>query len=101
MSPARGTGDLFLTRSHAPTPFHVRVIDGVFSEDPEGSVQFHEATHLTASYWGELQHSVRHRVLRYFHRHGLLERHVTIEEVSASDYPAASTTRSCVAASAC
>ena len=43
------------------------VIDGMFSEDPEGSVQFHEATHLTASDWGELQHTIRHRVLRYFH----------------------------------
>ncbi len=57
--------------------FHVCVIDGVFSEDAEGSVQFHEATHLTASGWDELQHTIRHRVLRYFHRHGLLERHVT------------------------
>ncbi|MCH7530511.1 MAG: transposase [Gemmatimonadetes bacterium] len=57
--------------------FHVCVIDGVFSEDPEGSVQFHEATHLTASDWDELQQTVRHRVLRYFHCHGLLERHVT------------------------
>jgi len=57
--------------------FHVCVIDGVFSEDPEGSVQFHESTHLTASDWDELQHTVRHRVLRYFYRHGLLERHVT------------------------
>ena len=54
--------------------FHVCVIDGVFCEDPEGSVQFHEATHLTPSDWGKLQHTVRHRVLRYFHRHGLLER---------------------------
>ena len=32
--------------------FHVCVIDGLFSEDPEGSVQFHEATHLTASEGG-------------------------------------------------
>ena len=24
-----------------------------------------------------LEHTIRHRVLRYFHRHGLLERHVT------------------------
>ncbi len=47
--------------------FHVCVIDGVFGEDAEGSVQFHEATHLTASDWGELQHTIRHRVLRYFH----------------------------------
>ncbi len=49
----------------------------MFGEDPEGSVQFHEATHLTASDWDELQQTVRHRVLRYFHCHGLLERHVT------------------------
>ncbi len=57
--------------------FHVCVIDGVFREDREGSVQFYEATHLTASDWDQLQRTVRHRVLRYFHRHGLLERHVT------------------------
>ena len=57
--------------------FHVCVIDGVFCEDPEGSVQFYEATHLTASDWDRLQQTVRHRVLRYFDRHGLLERHVT------------------------
>ena len=44
--------------------FHVCVIDGVFSEDAEGSVQFHEATHLTASHWNELQHKIRHRGLR-------------------------------------
>ncbi|MCH7856378.1 MAG: transposase [Gemmatimonadetes bacterium] len=44
--------------------FHVCVIDGVFCEDPEGSVQFHEATHLTASDWNQLEHTVRHRVLR-------------------------------------
>jgi len=57
--------------------FHVCVVDGVFEEDAEGLVQFHQATHLTASDWDELQQIVRHRVLRYFHRRGLLERHVT------------------------
>jgi len=31
--------------------FHVCVSDGVFCEDSEGSVQFHEATHLTVSDW--------------------------------------------------
>ena len=49
----------------------------MFGEDPERSVQFHEASHLSASDWDELPHTVRHRVLRYFHRQGLLERHVT------------------------
>ncbi len=43
--------------------FHVCVIDGVFCEDPEGSVQFHEATHLMDSDWDALQETVRHRVL--------------------------------------
>ncbi len=52
-------------RPRASFHFHVCVIDGVFSEDPEGSVQFHEATHLTVSDWDELQETVRHRVLRY------------------------------------
>ena len=66
--------------------FHVCVIDGVFSEDPEGSVQFHEATHLTASNWDQLQHTIRHRVLRYFHRRGLLERHVTDDMLTWQGY---------------
>jgi len=30
----------------------------MFCEDAEGSGQFHEATHLTASDWDELQHTV-------------------------------------------
>ena len=61
--------------------FHVCVIDGLSSEDPDrGLVQFHEAADLTASEWNQLQHTVRRRVLRYFHRvptdggRGLLER---------------------------
>jgi hypothetical protein len=56
---------------------HVCVIDGVFGVDPHGGARFHEATHLTPSDWQQLQQTVRQRVLRYFHRHGLLERHVT------------------------
>ena len=67
--------DRFGSSLNAHFHFHVCVIDGVFREDPLGSVQFHEATHLTASDWDQMQHTVRHRVLRYFHRHGLLARH--------------------------
>ena len=60
-----------LARSYAfpagrPTPslnfhfhFHVCVIDGVFSEDPEGSVLFHEATHLTAKDWDQAFRLIR------------------------------------------
>ncbi len=47
--------------------FQVCVIDGVFREDPLGSVLFHEATHLMASGLEQMQHTVRHRVLRYFY----------------------------------
>ena len=47
---------------------HVCVIDGVFGEDAEGSVEFHEATHVTASDREQLQQTLRYRVLRYFHR---------------------------------
>ena len=43
-------------------------IDGVFCEDPLSSVQFHQATYLTVSDRDQLQHTVRHRVLRYVHR---------------------------------
>ena len=55
----RAGDDRFRVNAHFH--FHVCVIDGVFSEDAEGSVQFHEAIHLTASDWDELQHTVRHR----------------------------------------
>jgi hypothetical protein len=38
-----------------------------------GRVCFHEAAQLTAERCQELQHVVQRRVLRYFHRHGLLD----------------------------
>ena len=49
------------------------VLDGVFSQAPDGEVRFHEATGLTAEHWHELQHVVQRRVLRYFRTHGLLD----------------------------
>ena len=49
------------------------VLDGVFSQAPDGEVRFHEATGLIPEHWHELQHVVQRRVLRYFHRHGLLD----------------------------
>jgi len=53
--------------------FHLVVLDGVFSRAVDGAVCFHEAAHLTPERWHELQHVVQRRVLRYFHRHGLLD----------------------------
>jgi hypothetical protein len=67
--------------------FHVCVIDGVFGVDQHGGVRFHEATHLTPSDWEQLQQTVRRRVLWYFHRHGLLERHVTDDAEPAGGLP--------------
>ena len=36
-------------------------------------VEVREATLLQSEHWDELQHVVQRRVLRYFHRHGLLD----------------------------
>ena len=53
--------------------FHVVVLDGVFSHASDGEVRFHEAARLMPEHWDELQHVVQSRVLRYFHRHDLLD----------------------------
>lgn len=53
--------------------FHVVVLDGVFSQAPDGEARFHEATGLTPEHWLEFQHVVQRRVLRYFRTHGLLD----------------------------
>lgn len=53
--------------------YHLVVLDGVFTENEDGVVAFHEATDLTPDHWQTLQRTVQVRVLRYFRRHGLLE----------------------------
>ncbi len=53
--------------------FHVVVLDGLFSEEPDGSVTFHEATHLSAHDAHRLQRTLQRRVLRLFQRRGLLD----------------------------
>jgi hypothetical protein len=50
------------------------LLDGVFSEGDDGSVTFHEATHLTADDVLRLERSLQRRVLRLFQRRGLLTR---------------------------
>jgi hypothetical protein len=57
--------------------FHVVILDGVFSEGDDGSVDdgsvtFHEATHLTADDVLRLERTLQRRVLRLFQRRGLL-----------------------------
>jgi hypothetical protein len=60
--------------------FHVVVLDGVFSEGDDGSVTFHEATHLTADDGLRLERTLQRRVLRLFRRRGLLDEH-TVEDM--------------------
>jgi hypothetical protein len=52
--------------------FHVVVLDGVFSDGDDGSVTFHEATHLTVDNVLRLEPTLQRRVLRLFVRRGLL-----------------------------
>jgi hypothetical protein len=61
--------------------FHVVVLDGVFSMG-DGSVTFHEATHLSADDVRRLERTLQRRVLRLFQRRGLLDEH-TIEDMLA------------------
>jgi hypothetical protein len=60
--------------------FHVVVLDGVFSEGDDGSVTFHEATHLTAGDVLRLERTLQRRVLRLFQRRGLLTE-ATVEDM--------------------
>jgi len=55
----------------------------VFARAPDREVRrevrFHEASELTPDHWHELQPTVQRRVLRYFHRHGLLDEDATTD----------------------
>jgi hypothetical protein len=53
--------------------FHVVILDGVFSEGDDGSITFHEATHLNADDVLRLERALQSRVLRLFQRGGLLD----------------------------
>jgi Putative transposase len=62
----------FASALNAHFHFHVAVLDGLFS-DSDGTVTFHEATHLTADDVLRLQRTLQRRVLRLFQRRGLLD----------------------------
>jgi len=59
--------------------FHVVVLDGVFTETPDG-VRFHEATHFSADDAHALTPVLQRRILRLFHRRDLLEAH-TVDDM--------------------
>jgi hypothetical protein len=53
--------------------FHVVVLDGLFSEDAGGAVQFHRASDPGSRDLQRLQQTLRRRTLRLFLRRGLLD----------------------------
>jgi hypothetical protein len=73
--------------------YHLCVLDGVYEAleeregkgPPSGSVRFHEATALTRADVEALRETVRRRVLRWFVRQELLEKHVA-DEMLAWDH---------------
>lgn len=59
--------------------FHVAVLDGLFTEEADGSVTFHEATHLSQDDAKRLQRTLQRRVLALFQRRGLLDDHTVAD----------------------
>jgi hypothetical protein len=53
--------------------YHCVVLDGAFSQGPDGDARFHGATLLGSHHWLELQRVVQRRVLRHFRARGLLD----------------------------
>ncbi|MBK6735769.1 MAG: transposase [bacterium] len=53
--------------------FHVLVTDGVFSAGPDGEAIFHPALDLERKDFEAVQTKMRHRGLRWLHRHGHLD----------------------------
>jgi len=69
----RGVCPSFNTRRMVEVAAHLVVLDGLFSEDPDGSVQVHEASEPGTRDIQRLQQVVRRRVLRLFRRRELLD----------------------------
>jgi len=59
--------------------FHLVVLDGLFTEQSDGTVRFDEATHLRTDDAHTLQRTVQRRVLGLFRRRGLLEVHTVAD----------------------
>jgi hypothetical protein len=59
--------------SNSHVHFHVLVTDGVFSSDGDEGAEFHPAVDLTEADFTSVQSKMRHRGLRWLHRHGHLD----------------------------
>jgi len=65
--------------------FHVLVTDGVFSGDDSGGAKFHPATDLDTCDIAAVQVKIRHRGLRWLHRHGHLD-DLAVHTLDSSDH---------------
>jgi hypothetical protein len=65
--------------------FHVLVTDGVFSGDDDAEAVFHPAVDLDPDDFLAVQMKMRHRGLRWLHRHGHLDS-VAIHTLDAPDH---------------
>ena len=65
--------------------FHVLVTDGVFSADDDGTAVFHPAVDLDSDDFLAVQMKMRHRGLRWLHRHGHLDS-VAVHTLDAPDH---------------
>ena len=66
----------FLGEGAAARPYpltRLAVLDGLVTEEADGSVTFHEATHLSQDDAQHLQRTLQRRVLALFQRRGLLD----------------------------
>ena len=53
--------------------YHLVVLDGLFSKDDGGKVEFHEAYELTTEHIRQMESVLQRRILRCFRRRGLLD----------------------------
>ncbi len=67
--------------------FHILVTDGVFSADGDGGAEFHPAVDLTEDDFTSVQTKMRHRGLRWLHRHGHLDS-IAVHTLDAPDHAA-------------
>ena len=65
--------------------FHVIVTDGVFSTGAEDTAVFHPAVHLDQADYLAVQKKMRHRGLRWLHRHGHLD-DLAVHTLDAPDH---------------
>ena len=85
---------------NAHTHLHVCAIDGVFSQEPDGTLRFHRASALSECNIATVEATIRIRVLRLFEREGLLWGAPSSKCALGSTRAASRSTRVCASARA-